>query len=86
MMDFSTPSWKQIGDLQIELDEVHKENALKLKQILDLEDKNDKSLIFIKFLVKEMWDLLTDGDDPDLEKIRKGLIDLGIDPNEVMPV
>lgn len=77
---------KEIDELRLENEMLHHENALKLSQILDLENTNDKSLKFIKFLVQELWNLLTDGDDPDLDEIRKGLAELGIDPDEVMPV
>lgn len=35
--DFTHPTWKQVGDMQNEIDELHAENALKLTQILDLE-------------------------------------------------
>lgn len=36
-LDITTPTWKQIGDMQREIDILHAENALKLTQILDLE-------------------------------------------------
>lgn len=38
MNGFSTPTWKQVGDMQSEIDMLHQENCLKLKQILDLEE------------------------------------------------
>lgn len=38
MMDFSYPTWKQIGDKQEEIDTLHRENSIKLEQILNLEE------------------------------------------------
>jgi len=35
--DFSTPTWAMIGEKQNEIEMLHAENALKLAQILDLE-------------------------------------------------
>lgn len=36
--DITQPTWKQIGEMQNEIDVLHQENGLKLKQILDLEE------------------------------------------------
>ena len=35
------------------------------------------------FLANELWDLLTDGDDPNLRKIKKDMENLGLDPKIV---
>lgn len=34
---FTVPTWRMIDEMQQEIDELHAENALKLTQILDLE-------------------------------------------------
>jgi hypothetical protein len=42
---------------------------------------NDKE--FILFLCKELWYVLSDGDETDLETIQKELKNRGIDPDEI---
>ena len=62
-LDVTTPSWKMVGDMQKELDEVHAENALKLTQILDLETILYQSRILDMDNGSPCWCCVAENDD-----------------------
>lgn len=45
----------------------------------DLAKRMNSLEIALRFVCKELWDEMTDGDDPDIEKIVSMLKELGID-------
>lgn len=48
------------------------------KEVLFINDRE-----FIKYLCKEIWYIVSDGDDPDIEFIKKQLLERGINPDDV---
>ena len=45
--------------------------------------ETEKLIEFIKYLCVEIWNELSDGDTPDIDEIKKRLIEIGINPDEI---